>query len=321
MKKAKAVLASFLFISLMVSTAILAAPGEKMNKTFDKKETIRIKLVLGECRLEKSSDGRIHVNLEYAYEPEMSYEPRMEERGNTLYLEEKLRGKNPDGHSAWTVAVPGSTEIEFKSATGSLYIEGLDVEVDGSTGTGNIDLKNVKGKYDLSTGTGSVDLIGSKGDFDLSSGTGNVKISGSEGTFDTSSGTGNVKIKDCKGDFDAGSGTGNVEAEGLTIEYEGNFSSGTGDAEVAFPEGTNFELTVASGTDDAILDMNGRPIEGYFEFKCHAKRGHIVSPVRFDKEEEYEENDQKYLIKSFTQGKDTPKVYIKTGTGAAKLIK
>ena len=108
-------------------------------------------------------------------------------------------------------------------------------------GKRDIDLRNVKGKYDLSTGTGYVDLIESQGDFDLSSG------------------TGNVKIKNCEGDFDASSGTGNVSAEGLTIDYEGDFSSGTGDVEVEFPQGTDFELTVASGTDDAVLDMNLQP--------------------------------------------------------------
>ena len=40
---------------------------------------------------------------------------------------------------------------KFKSATGSLYIDGLDIEIDGSTGTGSIDLNQVKGKYDLSS--------------------------------------------------------------------------------------------------------------------------------------------------------------------------
>jgi len=148
-----------------------------------------------------------------------------------------------------------------------------------------------------------------------------VEASDSEGEFDLSSGTGNVEIKKCKGNFDANSGTGDVKAEGLTIEFDGEFSSGTGDAEVSFPDGTDFELRVSSGTDDAILDMGGKQVKGYFEFTCHARRGRIVCPVKFDKEEELKHNDQTYLRKSFTQGKDTPKICIKTGTGTAKLKK
>ena len=293
----------FVFLGFVVSAALLAAPEEKLDKTFAKKDEIRFKLVLGDCQLKKSSDSRIHVHLVYSYEPDMSFEPRIEERGGRLYLEEKIRGNNPKGYSTWTVEVPDDIEIEFKSATGSLTVEGLKLEIDGSTGTGDIVLSQVKGEFDLNTGTGE------------------VEVSDSEGEFDLSSGTGNVEFKNCKGNFDASSGTGDVMAEGLTIEFDGEFSSGTGDAEVSFPDGTDFELRISSGTDDAILDMDGKQIRGYFEFTCHARRGRIVCPVKFDKEEEYEQNDQTYLRKSFTQGKVIPKVYIKTGTGTAKLKK
>ena len=303
MKRTKIIISLFVFLSFMVSAALLAAPEEKVDKTFGKKDEIRFKLVLGDCQLKKSSDGRIHVHLVYSYEPEMSFEPRIEERGDRLYLEEKIRSNNPKGYSTWTVEVPDDIEIEFKSATGSLTVEGLKLEINGSTGTGDISLSQVKGEYDLSTGTGDVEAYDSEGEFELRSG------------------TGSVKLKNCKGNFDASSGTGNVKAEGLTIEFDGEFSSGTGDAEVSYPDGTDFELKVSSGTDDAILDMNGKQVKGYFEFTCHARRGRIVCPVKFDKEEEYRDNDQTYLRKSFTQGKDVPKIYIKTGTGTARLNK
>ena len=303
MKRTKIIISLFVFLSFMVSAALLAAPEEKVDKTFGKKDEIRFKLVLGDCQLKKSSDGSIHVHLVYSYEPDMSFEPLIRERGGTLYLEEKMRGNNPKGYSTWMVEVPDDIEIEFKSATGSLTVEGLKIEIDGSTGTGDISLSQVKGEFDLSTGTGDVEAYDSEGEFELSSG------------------TGNVKIKNCKGNFDASSGTGDVKAEGLTLELDGEFSSGTGDAEVSFPDGTDFELKVSSGTDDAILDMNGKQVKGYFEFTCHARRGRIVCPVKFDKEEEYKDNDQTYLRKSFTQGKDVPKVYVKTGTGTARLNK
>ncbi|MGD8536596.1 MAG: hypothetical protein PVF66_12170 [Candidatus Aminicenantes bacterium] len=321
MKRTRTIISLFVFLSFMVSAALLAAPEEKVDKTFGKKDEIRFKLVLGDCNLKKSSDGRIHVHLVYSYGPEMSFEPRMEERGDTLYLEEKMHGNNPKGHSTWTVEVPDDIEIEFGSATGDLTVEGLNIEVDGSTGTGDIELSQVEGEYDLSSGTGHVELSQAKGKFELSSGTGNVYASDSEGEFELSSGTGYVKIKNCKGNFDASSGTNDVVAEGLTIDVDGEFSSGTNDVEVSFPDGTDFELRISSGTDDAILNMNGKQIRGYFEFTCHERKGRIVCPVKFDIEEEYEQYDQTYLRKSFTQGKVIPKVYIKTGTGTARLKK
>ncbi|NIO49755.1 MAG: DUF4097 family beta strand repeat protein [Candidatus Aminicenantes bacterium] len=303
MKRTKIIILLFIFMSFMVSAALLAAPEEKVEKTFSKKDEIRFKLVLGDCQLKKSADSRIHVHLVYSYEPDMSYEPRIKERGDTLYLEEKMRGNNPKGYSTWTVEVPDDIEIDFKSATGNLAVEGVKIEVDGNTGTGDIQFNKVKGEYDVSTGTG------------------NIEVYESQGEFDVSSGTGRVKIKNSKGNFDASSGTGSVKAEGLTIDVDGDFSSGTGDAEVSFPDGTDFELTVSSGTNDAILNMNGKQFKGYFEFTCHARRGRIVCPVKFDKEEEFEGNGQTYFRKSFTKGKDVPKIYIKTGTGKARLNK
>ena len=79
MKKSKAILVSLIFLSLLMSTVLFAVPEEKIEKTFDKKDEVRFKLILGDCQLKKSSDGRIHVHLVYSYEPEMSYIPKLEE--------------------------------------------------------------------------------------------------------------------------------------------------------------------------------------------------------------------------------------------------
>jgi len=305
MKKTKTVVLSVVFLCLLVSTALFSATEETLDKSFEAKDEVRFKLVLGDCQLKKSTDGRIHVNLVYSYKAEIKFEPIMEIKGSRLILEEKYRGKskNNNGYSKWTVAVPDEIEIDFESATGSLNVDGLNLEIEGSTGTGEIELSNVKGEFDVSSGTGNVD------------------VKGSEGEFEVSSGTGNVDINNSKGNFEASSGTGNVRADGITLDDEGNFSSGTGDAEVVYPEGTDFELNVSSGTNDAELNMKGKPIEGYFEFKCHARRGRIDSPIKFDEEKEYEEGDQKYLQKSFTKGNKSIRVYISTGTGKAKLKK
>lgn len=290
-----------LFIGLILSVALFADPEKEIQKTFDKKDEVRIKFALGDCRIEKSSDGKIHVHVVYSYQNGDIFEPKFEEKARYLYLNEKFHGNNPRGYSRWTVTVPDDTEIDFKSGTGDLMISGLKLKIDGSTGTGEIEINNAKGEFEVNSGTGNVD------------------VSNSEGEFDLSSGTGNVRVENSKGNFDVSSGTGKVEALGLTIEYEGEFSCGTGDVEVSFPKGEDFDLTISSGTDDATLDMKGQPIQGYFEFTAHARKGRIVCPVRFDKEEELSEGDNKYLRKSFTKGKKSPRVYIKTGTGTARL--
>jgi len=303
MKKTKALLITVLFIGLITAPAFTAGFEKEAEETFDAKKEVRIKLILGDCRLEKSSDSKIHVHLVYEYDQMENFEFRMEDRERYINLEEDLSGKNNDGYSRWTVAVPDDTEIEFNSATGNLKIQGLSLEVDASTGTGEIDIMDIKGEVDVSTGTGDVLLENCTGD------------------IEASSGTGNVHVRNCKGNIEASSGTGDVKAAGITLEYEGDFSSGTGDAEVEFPDGKDFELTVSSGTDDAVLMMKGKPIKGYFEFRCHARRGRIISPLAFDSEKQEGEDDDIYLVKSFTKESASPKVYIRTGTGRAKMVK
>jgi DUF4097 and DUF4098 domain-containing protein YvlB len=321
MKKTKALLITVLFIGLMAAPAFTTAYEEKAEETFNAKKEVRIKLVLGDCQLEKSPDNKIHVDLVYEYDQMENFKFRMEDRGRYINLEEDLSGKNNDGYSRWTVAVPDDTEIEFKSATGNFKIERLSVQADVSTGTGEIDILDTNGEIDVSTGTGDVRVENCTGDIEASSGTGNVHFQNCTSDIEASSGTGYVRIQNCRGNIEASSGTGNVKAAGITLEYEGDFSSGTGDAEVEFPNGKDFELTVASGTDDAVLMMKGKPIMGYFEFKCHARRGRIISPLAFDSEKQEGEGDDIYLVKSFTKDSGTPKVYIRTGTGRAKLVK
>jgi hypothetical protein len=128
-------------------------------------------------------------------------------------------------------------------------------------------------------------------------------------------------LKGCKGNFDVNSGTGDVEAENLTITEEAEFNSGTGDAEVIKPIGTDFDLSLNSGTGDAVLDMDGAELSGYFELKASAGRGRIKADIEFDNVEEYGHHDNAYIVKSATINSDKPRFFISTGTGTAQLKK
>ena len=295
-------LGTILILGLGFSLSLFGQAPEIINKTFPAKKEVRFKLALGDANITRSTDGKIHVRLEYTYDKDR-FEAKFIEKERSLILEEKFRGhNNHGGKGIWNVvSIPDGVEIEFNSGTGGLTLEGVDLEVDGNSGTGNIVVQKAKGEFKLNSGTGRVEATGSTGDFDLNSG------------------TGRVVIEDCKGDFQANSGTGNVEASNLTIETSGDFNSGTGDAEVTNPMGADYDLNVSSGTGDAVLDLAGKPVQGWFEFTCHARRGKIVCPEKFDTEDKYEEGDQTYLRKRFMRGKNSPKYTISTGTGRAEL--
>lgn len=291
-----------IFVVIFILSISVFSQGKKeIEKTFDAKERVKIDLVLGDCLIKASSDDDIHVQLVYSYDDNY-FEAKFRERSNSLTIQEKFHGQSGDGFSKWVILIPEKTEVEFESATGDLNLE------------------NVSGIFDGSSGTGSIEVLNAKGEFDLNSGTGSVVVEGSEGEFDLNSGTGRVKIEDCKGEFDANSGTGRVIADNITIETEGDFNSGTGDVEVSRPQGEDFDLSLNSGTNDATLDMDGLPIEGYYEFSASARSGDIDCPVDFDKEEEYDDGGDE-IRKSFTRGKNTPRYFISTGTGTAELIR
>jgi DUF4097 and DUF4098 domain-containing protein YvlB len=298
--KQKFVLVLIYSLIFIMCFSLLAQGKKEIEKTFEAKDLVKIKIVLGDCFIKASPDEKVHVHLVYSYDDEY-FEAKFREKSSSIVIQEKFYGQNGDGFSKWTISLPENTEVDFESATGDLNLEGVNCEIDGNTGTGSIEVLDVSGRFDLNTGTGSILVEGSNGEFDLNSG------------------TGRVKIEDCVGEFDANSGTGRVRAHNITIETEGEFNSGTGDVEVSRPQGKDFDLSVNSGTNDATVDMDGLPIEGYYEFEASARSGDIDCPVEFDTEEEYYEGGGDQVRKSFTRGKKSPRYFISTGTGTAEL--
>lgn len=290
-----------MMLGLFLSSTLFA---KEIKKEYSGQSELKIKLILGSCTILDSKDNKIHILLEYTYDDEF-FTPVFKVTEKKIQIKETFHGPDgKDGDSKWTINLPAGMEVDFESATGDLAVEHVsDIKLNGSSGTGCITASNITGEIDVSSGTGNVEVQESSGEFELNSGTGDVKISESKGTFD------------------ANSGTGDVFGFHITIEDDAEFNSGTGEAEVKSPMGKDFELSLNSGTDDAILDMDGKAIEGYFEFTAQDRRGSIVSPVEFDKEEILDNDNVNQVRKSFTKGKDSPRYFISSGTGKAKLKK
>ena len=289
----------YLLIVLFVCSGLFAQGKKEIEKTFDKKDNVKIDLVLGDCLVKSSSDDQIHVKVVYTHDDDY-FEAAFKEKSKSLVMREKFHGENGGGYSKWTISIPENSDVEVETATGDINLEGVVGNYEGSSGTGSIEVLEVTGEFELNSGTGSVTVEDSKGEFDLNSG------------------TGRVKIDDCEGEIEANSGTGRVRAHNITIEGEGDFNSGTGDVEVSRPQGEEFDLSVSSGTNDATVIMDGLPIEGYYEFSASARSGDIDSPVDFDREDEYGD-DNGTMRKSFTRGSKKNRYYISTGTGTAEL--
>jgi len=156
----------------------------------------------------------------------------------------------------------------------------------------------------------------------FSSGTGNISIEGVKSEIKVETGTGSIEVKKSTGKFELNTGMGNINISDLNIEGNSKFSSGTGGINILFSASPEFDVAAVSGTGEVILNYNGNPLKGLFEFTAKQDQSRIVSPVKFEKEETYSDDHFRYDKKSFSvDGKNTPKIKIETGSGLAKLIK
>lgn len=354
MKNPKLILTVLSFF-LLVSFNSLAQ--EEVNKSFDAKSTLKVVTVSGDCNIEKSSNNKIEVHLTYTYSDDC-FEYIINETADKLELKEKFqRHGRCKGMSKWTIRVPENIEVRFSSASGSFFLNGTKKGVKANTASGDIEVQFVEGDIDLSSASGDIEIEDSKGELDINTASGDIKVESFDGEMDlsTASGrihignalqglkassasgdisahnlagdikmsnaSGDVTVENAKGSFDLSSASGDVDALSVEITDESDFSSASGDVGVVLLKSTDFDLTLSSASGNAVLDYNGNEIKGFFEFSARVDKGDIISPFAFDKEEVIEKHGKDYDVKSFTKGKASPKIILKTASGKAKLIK
>jgi len=288
---------------LIMAGSLFASKENREKKTYSNITDIKCKFSVGDLEIQKSPDEKIYVEVSYTHSKKY-FEPIFRTVGQRLILEEDFfREDNHSGrgYSTWIVRIPDNIEIDMNTGTGSVIVNGCKVELDVNTGTGDIRVRNSTGRLKLNTGTGD------------------IEISNCEGELRFNTGTGSVRITETKGELKANSGTGSVRAANITIVSDAEFASGTGSVKVISPKGEDFDLTLSSGTGNAVLDMQGEEIKGYFEMSCGEYRGRIDCPIAFDNEDVFGEKRNKTITKSFTKGSNSRRFYISTGTGKAVL--
>ncbi|MCK4763136.1 MAG: DUF4097 family beta strand repeat protein [Candidatus Aminicenantes bacterium] len=347
----RTLIAALVFAVLL--PGLYAAEKKEITKTFKVKKYVKIYTITGSCEIVKGKEGEIKVHVVYSDSevklpkdlpielPIESLEtigklakPVFEEKDDTLFLREKLPGSDA---ALWQVAVPDNVVIDFNSAAGSFSIEGLISDISATTCVGEISAGGCRGKLKLRNSYGDIKVKDHSGTIDLSSLSGDVKVkklsgeirlrsaSGEieaedlDGSISLKVSSGDMELADAGGDFDASCIAGDLEASDLDIRGESSFKAVSGDIYVKLSKSPDYDLVLDSASGNAVLDYNGNPVKGHFEFRARAGVGKIVSPFEFEKEEETFAYGKKYLIKSFKRGSSVPKVVIKTATGKAVL--
>jgi DUF4097 and DUF4098 domain-containing protein YvlB len=307
-------------VGFLAAGGIFAQEKAEVHKTFEGKRLIRIQTTSGDCAIIKGTSNKILVDLVYSVEPKEAFTPEINEAGDVLKLRERWHGSS-SGEVSWTLTVPPKTEIEFSTASGELSIKEMNSSIEAETASGNITVENSDGNFEFSTASGDVILDNTKGEFEISTASGDIEANNIEGMIELDTASGDIDVKDSKGSFELSCASGDIDASNILIEGESSFSAASGNVNVSPAKSPEYDLELSAASGRVTLDYHGNPMNGTFEFTARKDKGKIVSPVGFDKEEEFERDEHVYLRKSFTKGAKTPKITLEVASGSAILKK
>lgn len=335
MKKLKT---SLYIVSFLLSLSLVSFAQKEVNKTFDAKEVLKISTVSGDCTIKEGASDKITIHLSYTYSDDC-FEYKFNEGDTYLKIEEDFHGNNCNGKSEWTITVPANISVKFNSASGDLLLNNIDNNLFANTASGDIEIKNIGKEVTISTASGNIRIENINGDSEISSASGDISAkdckdglnistaSGSIiatnilGDIKIESASGGIKLSEAKGKFLVKNASGKLKAENIELSDKSYFGSASGDVDVILSKAAAYDLTLSSASGNSVLNYNGNEINGYFEFSARVDKGKIVSPITFDKEEIIEKHGEDYYLNSFTKGKDSPIIKIKTASGRAELIK
>ncbi|MFZ5981093.1 MAG: DUF4097 family beta strand repeat-containing protein [Candidatus Zixiibacteriota bacterium] len=291
-----------------------------VDETFSDIEIVRLNTVSGDCELSPAKDDRVSLEVISSYRPRDNFEAIYRVKGKTLILKEEFEGSTR-GNANWKLAIPPGTKIKFSTASGNFEAEDMTTDIDVETASGDIELIQCEGAFEIETASGNITLDNCRGEIDIETASGDIDTRDCYGRLDLGTASGDVELDGCTGEFSAGTASGDIDARDIIIEDASTFDAASGDVYVLLAKTPEHDLQLSTASGRAVLDYNGHPLKGFFEFTARLKNGDIDAPYKFEHTEEIERHDQEYIRKSFTLDSDTPEIIMETASGRVSLEK
>ncbi len=272
---------------------------EEITKTFSTKDVINMNFVSGECKVIKSNDRNINVTVTYKLKNNGSFEPEMEEVGNTLTLNENLKSKT-SGAVKWNVSVPSGVKISFNSASGDFHLIDVSTDLIVNTSSGEVTVDNYSGKINATSTSG------------------NIILNNSDGNLTLNTTSGDITVTNSKSIFTLGSTSGNITASSITLSGKSSFYSTAGNATLNLSESPDFDLSVSTTSGDAEINYVGNHIAGHFELSVEKKSSSITTPFTNDDDTKEKHGDTFRII---TIEKETPVIKMYSVSGNLTIRK
>ena len=294
---------------------------KEITKTFNGIKRIKVNTASGSCVLSKSQNATVTLKLAYTYSDD-DYTPSIVQEGDELVVKEKFHDRSANGSADWKLTIPDNLSVKFVTGSGDIEAANLTINLNATTGSGDFAFNGVNGDLDCTTGSGDVELENAGGSIKATSGSGSFRVTKSKGNLKLTTGSGNHRISESTAEFQVTTGSGRINGTALSPDGASSFTTGSGTAEVQFASSPKHDVSIASGSGDAILNFNGNEINGEIVMKASKKHGSINAPFEFDKTEEIEHSGSDVTIqKTAIKGNGKPRISISTGSGEAVLKK
>jgi hypothetical protein len=309
-----------LMLALLVSFS-LQAQEKTIKKSFSDVTEINLSTASGDCQIVKSTGNKVEVELVYSYSDDV-FEAILEQDGSVLELEEKFqRNTSNNGNSKWTLSVPDNMEIDINSGSGDIKAKSIVLKLKTNTGSGDITLDYASGQIKANTGSGEFSADSFDGNMKINTGSGDVDLTNSKGEFRVNLGSGDIEASKLTGEFSMNVGSGDINTKDIVLTGASSFNAGSGDVRITLDAALKNDISVNSGSGNAILDFNGVKVEGEFTMKANKKNGDISAPFEFDEVTEEDSGNQTIIKKTAKVGSSTVKIKVSTGSGRAVVEK
>ena len=307
-----------LILALAVSTG-LQAQDQTIKKSYDGIKKIELNTAAGDCLIEKHNKSNVELELKHSYDTDV-FEPVFEQKGDVLVLKEKFeRNSTSRGSSQWKLKVPEHIDISFNTGSGDLHAKNLSIEIKSNSGSGDVAINNITGDVDVNTGSGDIGVTMYSGTLNVNAGSGDVDFNESKGDFTVNLGSGDINAMKIHGEISMNVGSGDIKVKDVVLTASSSFNTGSGSAEIALVSPLTHDISINSGSGDAVLNFMGVKMSGAFTMKANKRNGEISAPFEFDKVTEEERGSQTIVKKEAQVGDSTVKINISTGSGHARV--
>jgi len=302
-----------------------ATAGDRNSWEFTEVNIIELDGVSGDIILRPADGENGIVELESNVSPEKNFRAEVEQKGKTLYIEEKWRGQSSSGSVEWKIYLPkqkNELKINISTASGSLDCTDVSASIKFDTASGDVSLSRMglQEGSDFDTASGDYNItnmtIPAGTEFETASGDHDLMYLTIKEDCEFSTASGDIDCKRCKceNSLKLDTASGDVTIRDCELLGKCSLSSASGDVSVYLDQFTQHDLSAATASGDVLLDAEDFGEDFTLVMIKREDKGRISCPFEYTREETFESHHT-YERKTVQRGSGEPEIELRTASG------